>query len=492
MKRYLLFVFFIAATAAAHAQLVEDFTPNPTGWTLSSGAGFSNINGNDVVQTPGVGGNNPANIGTPVVNKTSNTVKVCFDIWAMDANGNTGTKPFPTTTYADILFVKSSVTTSKDAEVASNIYARQNNYVLPTNGGTTCFTFSFPAAVTATNFKVFISFHADGQQNNTKYILDNFIISGVTLICGGTNCAPISLNDVFNRVSQSELSFSGALYGSNLNYPGGFTVDSTGTDNDQNDTYAHLQWKVLTQPAFGGTVIVNSNGTFSVTRGATSITQLTFTYQLTDDGPDDNFVTTADNMTDSATVTINWPPAGSLPVTLVDFNGSRNGSTVTLTWTTNIESDNTGFDIQRSNGNGVFETVGFVATKAPGGNSAMPINYQYKETNTATGNTFYRLTQIDKNGTRTVSPIKGVRGMQDNARMTVYPNPAQSGNMNVLFGSNAVRNIIITDLSGKILKQWNDYHNDNMVITGLRTGVYILVATDKGTSEKLMQKLVVL
>ena len=82
--------------------------------------------------------------------------------------------------------------------------------------------------------------------------------------------------------------------------------------------------------------------------------------------------------------------------------------------------------------------------------------------------------------------------MQDNARMTVYPNPAQSGNMNVLFGSSAVRNIVITDLSGKILKQWNDYHNDNMVITGLRTGVYILIATDKGTSEKLMQKLVVL
>jgi hypothetical protein len=491
MKRCLLFGLFIAATIAAHAQLEEDFSPNPTGWTLSSGAGFGTVGGNSVVTTPGVGGNNPASMGTPAVNKTSNTVKVCFDIWAYTANLNTQIA-FPCATYADILFVKSSVTSANDAEVAANIYARQDNYLLPTNGGTTCFTFTFPAAVTASDFKVFISFHAGCTQSGTKYVIDNVSISGVTLICGGTNCPPVALNDLFNRVSQSETSFSGALYGSNLNYPGGFTVDATGTDNDQNDAYANLQWKVLTQPAFGGSVTVNTNGTFTATRSSTSFTQLTFTYQITDDGPDNDFTTTADNMTDDATVTINWPPAGSLPVTLVNFNGSRNGSTITLTWTSNIESDNTGFDIQRSNGNGVFETVGFVATKAPGGNSALPINYQYKETNTAAGNTYYRLSQVDKDGTRTVSPTKGIRGMQDNARMTVYPNPARSGNMNVLFGSSAVRNIVITDLSGKTLKQWNDYHDDNMVITGLHTGVYILIATNKGTSEKLLQKIVVL
>ncbi len=491
MKRYLLFALFIAATIAAHAQLEEDFSPNPTGWTLSSGAGFGTVgSGNSVITTPGVGGNNPASIGTPAVNKTSNTVKVCFDIWAYTSNLNTQIA-FPCATYADILFVKSSVTTANDAQVAANIYARQDNYLLPTNGGTTCFTFTFPAAVTASDFKVFISFHAGCTQSGTKYILDNVTISGVSLICGGTNCAPVALNDIFNRVSSTETTFNGALYGSNLNYPGGFTVDATGTDNDQNDLYPHLQWSRLTQPV-NGSITVNSDGTITVTRNSTSVTQLTFTYRLTDDGPDNDFSTTADNMTDDATVTINWPPAGSLPVTLVNFNGSRNGSTVTLTWTTDIESENTGFDIQRSNGNGVFETIGFVATKAPGGISSMPINYQYRETNTATGNTYYRLSQVDKDGTRTVSTIKGIRGMQDNARMTVYPNPAQSGNMNVLFGSSAVRNIVITDLNGKTLKQWNDYHDDNMVITGLRSGVYILIATNKGTSEKLMQKLVVL
>lgn len=491
MKRYLLFILFAAVTGVAHAQLVEDFTPNPTGWTLSSGASFSNVNGNDVVITPGVGGNNPANIGTPVVNKTSNTVKVCFDIWAIDASGNTGTKPFPTPTYADVLFVKSTVTTSKDAEMASNIYARQNDYRLPDNGGTACITFSFPATVTATDFKVFLSFHADGQQSGTKYILDNVSISGVTLICGGTNCGPIALDDMFNRNSPTETTFNGALYGGNLSYPTGFTVDSTGTDNDQNDAYADLQWSVLTQP-LNGSVTINSNGTFTVTRNSTSVTQLTFTYRLTDDGPDDNFATTADNMADDATVTINWPAGGSLPVSLVNFNGSRNGTNVTLQWTTNIESNNTGFEIQRSNGNGAYETVGFVATKAPGGNSVMPINYQFREANMARDNSWYRIVQVDIDGTRTVTPAKGIRGLEEISKMTVYPNPAKSGSMNVLFGSSAVRHIVITDLNGRLVKQWNDYQNDNLMIGGLHTGMYILIATNKNTSEKLMQKIVVL
>jgi hypothetical protein len=491
MKRCLLFVFFIAATITTHAQLVEDFDPDPSGWILDKGAQFSTLNGNSIALTPGAGDNVPSIICTPSVNKTSNTVKVCLDIWAYKPNLNEQIS-FPCTpTYMDVLFVKSSVATFQDAKDPANVLARIDNYSLPQSGGNMCVTFTFPTNVTDNNFKVVLSFHADCGAGGYKYVIDNVSISGVALICGGTNCPPVAFNDAFQRGNGLESSFSGALYGSNIKYPGGFTVDPVGTDNDQNDDYADLQWSVLTQPT-NGSVIVNSNGTFTVTRNALTVTSLTFTYRLSDDGPDNSFATTADNMTADATVTVTWPAGGSLPVTLVNFNGSRNGSTVTLTWTTNIESDNSGFEIQRSNDGSAFATVGFVATKATGGNSSMPINYSYKETNTATGNTWYRLSQVDKDGTRTVSPVKGIRGMEDNARMTVYPNPARSGNMSVLFGSSAIRNIVITDLNGKTLKQWNDYHDDNMVISGLRTGVYILIATKKGTSEKLMQKIVVL
>ena len=493
MKKILLLAVFATTVNFLQAQLEAGFDAEPSEWVLAEGAKFETINGNGIILTPAVGGYNPANIGTPVVNKTSNTVEVCFDIYAIDANLGS-IQPFPCDTYADILFVKSTVTDSRDAEKDENIYARQDNYLLPANGGTTCFNFTFPADVTASDFKVFISFHAGCIQQALKYIFDNLSISGVALICDGANCPPVAINDNFNRGDKNELSFNGILYGANVSYPAapsGYAVDNGGTDNDANDAYSALKWTVLTQPV-NGSVIVNANGTFSITRGATSVTTLTFTYRLSDNGPDNDFNNSADNMFNDATVTVNWPVASTLPVSLINFNASRNGSNVILQWTTTFESNNAGFQIQRSTGNGAWETTGYVATKAPDGTSGTPITYQYKETNTAAGFTWYRLVQIDKDKTPTISVSRGVRGLEESARVSVYPNPGTSGNMNVLFGSSANRDIAIADLSGRIVKNWSNYHNDNLTISGINGGVYMLLITNKVTNERQTHKIVII
>jgi len=492
MKRFLLFALFATVANFVHAQLSEDFDPAPTGWTLSTGAKFGTINSNGVITTPGVGGNNPADIGTPTVNKTSNTVKVCFDILAYDGGLNT-IQTFPQQTYANVLFVNSAVSTASDAENIANQYAHIDSFLL--SGGTNCFTFTFPSSVTATNFKVFISFYSPLNQNGIKYVIDNMSISGVSLICGGTNCPPVALNDLFARGNKAETSFNGVLFGGNSAYtiPSGYAVDLGGTDNDANDGYADLQWSLVSGPVPAiGSVTVNTDGTFSVTRTSTAVTQITFTYMLTDDGPDNSFATTTDNMTTTATVTINWPAASTLPVSLINFTANRSGSTVTLQWTTNMESNNTGFEIQRSIGNSAYEKVGFVATNASGGNSSTPLFYQFKEQNNAAGTSWYRLVQIDKDGTPTISVAKGVHGIDESARITVYPNPGTSGNTNVLFGSSATRDIIISDLSGKIVKHWSNYHDDNMAITGLDAGIYMLVVINKATTEKQTQKVVII
>ena len=494
MKRCLLFILLATITSVTQAQLEEDFDPIPTGWVLDKSAKFDNLNGNIIVQTSGAGNNVPSVIGTPAVSKTSNTMKVCIDIWAYETN-MTSQIPFPCSpTYADILFVKSTVTNDKDL-VAANIITRIDNYQLVQAGGTNCFYFTFPDGVTDQSFKVFLSFHGSCNTGGFKFVIDNVSISGVALVCegtNGTNCPPVALPDVFNRGNGTETTFNtGALWGSTSGFPGGYTVDATGNDNDPNDLYSHLQWSMVGPQPANGTVTVNSNGTFSVTRNSTTVTQLTFTYQITDDGPDDNFLTTLDNMTDDATVTINWPPAGSLPVSFTSFTGSRNGSNVTLQWATSKESNNTGFEVQRSTGNGAYEKVGFVVTKALDGNSSLPLTYQFVETNTAKANTWYRIVQIDKDGVRKMTPVRGVRGMEEISKLTVYPNPGTAGNMNVLFGSSALRDIKIIDLNGKTMKQWNNYHEDNMSITGLHTGIYMLIVTNKDTNERLAQKIMV-
>lgn len=481
MKRFLLIALLVATTGILHAQLEEDFSPAPTGWILSSGANFGTVNGNDAVYTPGVGGNNPAVIGTPAVNKTSNTVKVCFDINAYNANLNSQVA-FPANTYARILFVNASVTSDKEAQEPGNIYTSQPQALL--TGGKNCFTFTFPAEVQASSFKVFISFYSDNVISGTKFVLDNWIISGVDEVCGsGGNCAPTALDDLFNRVDRNELSFNAVLYGSNLSYPApGATVavDPGGTDNDQNDAYANLQWSVVTQPV-NGFVTINANGTATITRLSTSVTQLIFTYRLCDPA----------NACDQATVTVNWPPAASLPVSLLSYHVSRSGSYVTLQWTTTSESNNAGFEIQRSTGNGIYETAGFIATKAADGYSGTPLQYSFKELNAFSGTSWYRLVQKDKDGTTKVYGAKGIRGTEESARILVYPNPGTSGNMSILFSSSAPHDIAIADLGGKVVKSYNGFMNDNLVIGGLNPGIYMLLVTNKLTNEKQVHKIVI-
>jgi hypothetical protein len=491
MKRFLLISVLFFAVTALQAQIEEDFTPLPAGWVLSQGAGFNTLNGNNIVVTPGVGGNNPARVGTPPVNKTSNTVEVCLEVTAYNSNLN-AQQPFPCNTYMDVLFVKSTVTDAKDADKPQNLYARVDNHLLPTAGGKTCFQFTFPPGVTDPDFKVFLNFHADCNQGGIKYVMDNISISGVDDVCAG-GCPPTALNDAFVRANVNETSFTAALFGSNLNFPAppaGYTVDATGTDGDPNDTYTHLQWSVITQPV-NGNVVINADGTCTITRNSLQVSQLTFTYNLCDDGNDNNFATTADNLCDDATVTVNFPTSAPLPVSIINFSSARNGANVVLKWTTTFENNNKGFEIQRSIGGGDFKTVGSVSSKGVDGNSQVSLNYEFTEMNSTTAFSFYRLVQSDKDGNYKVFVARPVHGLEQENKMIIFPNPSQNGNISVSFGTNAEREVVISDMGGKIVKRWNSYKNENLAITGLNSGMYMITVTDKETNKRTVEKIVI-
>lgn len=493
MRHILLFSILLIMTSAIQAQLEEGFSPAPSGWILAQGANFSTLNGNGVVVTPSGGGNNHSVIGTPAVNKVSNTFKVCIDVTAYTSNLNDQI-PLPCASYLDVLFVKSTVTTANDAEVPANIIARVDNHPLPTNGGTTCFTFNFPLAVTDPNFKVVLSFHADCNQGGTKYVLDNMQISGVDDVCSGT-CAPTALNDVFTRSDVSELSFNAVLYGSNLNYPvpgANVAVDATGTDNDQNDTYAHLQWSLVTPPS-NGSVVINADGTCTITRNNLAVKTVTFTYRLCDDGADDNFATTGDNSCDDGVVTVNFASNILTPVLLTDFSATRNGTTVLVKWSTGTESNNNGFSIQRSVNGGAYQTAGYIASKAIEGNSSVPLQYTFTERNDNKEVTTYRLVQEDKDGRKTVYGIKVVPGLDGVAAggIRLSANPVTTGSVSIYFDNVHARGIQICDMNGRLVSKWTAYAQNNLLVNGLHPGVFLILVTDNVTGEKATQKLVV-
>ncbi|MBX7043379.1 MAG: CHRD domain-containing protein [Ignavibacteria bacterium] len=84
-----------------------------------------------------------------------------------------------------------------------------------------------------------------------------------------------------------------------------------------------------------------------------------------------------------------------LPVELSSFTSVINKNNVTLNWTTSSETNNAGFDIERSISKSEWTKVGFVAGR---GNSVTATNYSFNENGLSAGNYNYRLKQVDFNG----------------------------------------------------------------------------------------------
>ena len=86
----------------------------------------------------------------------------------------------------------------------------------------------------------------------------------------------------------------------------------------------------------------------------------------------------------------------SVPVELTSFTAVSSGNNITLNWKTATETNNFGFVIERSNNNTDFYKVGSLS----GFGTSTEINsYQFVDENLAAGKYYYRLKQIDFDGT---------------------------------------------------------------------------------------------
>ena len=183
-----------------------------------------------------------------------------------------------------------------------------------------------------------------------------------------------------------------------------------------------------------------------------------------------------------------------LPVNLKSFNALRSGSNVNLAWQTAIESQNQGFEVQRFIGSARgWETIGFVASQATGGNSNSPLSYEFTDlNNTVRGITQYRLKQVDIDGHGTFSFIRSVRGQAQMVKTIVYPNPSSDGKVNIIFDDvKGVRDIAVTDMSGRMIKQMKSVTNNNIQIDNLNAGMYTVRILNTETGEQVVEKFVV-
>lgn len=91
-----------------------------------------------------------------------------------------------------------------------------------------------------------------------------------------------------------------------------------------------------------------------------------------------------------------------VPVELTSFMVDLSQGSVVLNWTTASETNNSGFEVQRSTDNSNFEALGFISGN---GTTSNPSTYSFSDNNLHSGTYYYRLKQIDFSGTFDFSEV---------------------------------------------------------------------------------------
>lgn len=99
---------------------------------------------------------------------------------------------------------------------------------------------------------------------------------------------------------------------------------------------------------------------------------------------------------------VNFTITEAIPVELVSFTAESSSNGVILKWATATETNNMGFSIEKSNDGSNFSGIAFIDGK---GTTTIQNEYSYKDVNISVGTFYYRLKQIDYDGTSDYSNI---------------------------------------------------------------------------------------
>ncbi|MFD2717730.1 hypothetical protein ACFST9_03320 [Hymenobacter monticola] len=169
--------------------------------------------------------------------------------------------------------------------------------------------------------------------------------------------------------------------------------------------------------------------------------------------------------------------AAPLPVTLVAFTASPQGADALLRWTTASELHNDRFEVEASADGRSYRRIG---TVAGAGSSQTAHHYQLVDPAIAhygTSLVYYRLRQVDTDGTAVYSPVRTVavdRASQP-AGLALFPNPTRAAA--TLTGAQPGAVVVVLDAVGRhVLDVTADADGKAALAlpVGIATGVYVV------------------
>jgi hypothetical protein len=173
----------------------------------------------------------------------------------------------------------------------------------------------------------------------------------------------------------------------------------------------------------------------------------------------------------------NWGFGGGgvnpLPIELLEFSARPNGNQVDVSWSTASEINNERFEVERSSNAQNFAKV---ATVAGAGNSNTLLSYSASDTQPLQGVSYYRLKQIDYNGSYAYSEIVPVV-FGGNATPQLQFAGIRSGLLELDFSLPLHdAKVSVFDLSGRLIttQQGNETVKMQLAADMLSEGVYLV------------------
>jgi hypothetical protein len=174
--------------------------------------------------------------------------------------------------------------------------------------------------------------------------------------------------------------------------------------------------------------------------------------------------------------------AAPLPVVLTAFNGQVTSTGNQLSWVTASEQNSRSFEVERLADGGSFVLLGSVAAA---GTSPSAHTYQYLDAAAPTGLSYYRLRQVDLDGTVTYSPVVSLSAtrLAVAAQPQAYPSPFAEALSISLPGTEASQSatIALFTLDGHQVYRWSLLLSATpQALDGLPTlpaGLYLLRTT---------------
>ncbi len=184
----------------------------------------------------------------------------------------------------------------------------------------------------------------------------------------------------------------------------------------------------------------------------------------------------------------------NVPVEFISFNAAGNHGEVLLTWSTATETNNKGFEVERKdNFSGKWNHLGFINGY---GTSTKKSDYAFTDKNPTSGMSYYRLKQMDLNGSFTYSGIVEVSITPvDFVLKQNYPNPFNPATtIDYYIPVQGNVSLKVYDITGREAaglvdeNQKAGQHSVKFDASGLASGVYIyrLVTGNFSASKKLL------